>query len=298
MIKHLVINGGGPTGWISYGALKCLFKNEFIHINNIKSIYGTSAGAIIGVIISLKYDWTTLEDYFLKRPWEKVLKLEPDHFFEMYYNKGLFQFNLVKEVLTPLLTAKDLSENITLKEYYEYNNIDLHCFTVEQNSFQKVDLNHNTYPDLPLIKALEMTSAYPILFKPIVEDNKCYVDGGLLDNYPINECLKNEKCEEFEILGIKNKWTNINSSINNEMNLFQYLQTSFEQFVNFIQQTNTSSKTIRYEVKCLCDKNLLDYTKWLEYMTKKEKIEELMEEGKKYAELFLNYENELSQSAV
>ena len=118
MIKHLVINGGGPTGWISYGALKCLFKKEFIHINNIKSIYGTSAGAIIGVIISLKYDWTTLEDYFLKRPWEKVLKLEPDHFFEMYYNKGLFQFNNVKEVLTPLLTAKDLSENITLKEYY------------------------------------------------------------------------------------------------------------------------------------------------------------------------------------
>ena len=298
MIKHLVINGGGPTGWISYGALKCLFKNEFIHINNIKSIYGTSAGAIIGVIISLKYDWITLEDYFLKRPWEKVLKIEPDNFFEMYYNKGLFQFNLVKEVLAPLLTAKDLSENITLKEYYEYNNIDLHCFTVELNSFQKVDLNHNTYPDLPLIKALEMTSAYPILFKPIMEDNKCYVDGGLLDNYPINECLENEKCEEFEILGVKNKWADINSSINNEMNLFQYLQTSFEQMVNFIQQKNLSSKTIRYEVKCLCDKNLLDYTKWLEYMTKKEKIEELMEEGKKYAELFLNYENELCQSAI
>ena len=66
MIKHIVINGGGPTGWISYGALKCLFKKEFINIDNIKSIYGTSAGAIIGVIISLKYDWNTLEDYFLK----------------------------------------------------------------------------------------------------------------------------------------------------------------------------------------------------------------------------------------
>ena len=298
MIKHLVINGGGPTGWISYGALKCLFKKEFIHINNIKSIYGTSAGAIIGVIISLKYDWTTLEDYFLKRPWDKVLKIEPDHFFEMYYNKGLFQFNLVKEVLTPLLTAKDLSENITLKEYYEYNNIDLHCFTVELNSFQKVDLNHNTYPDLPLIKALEMTSAYPILFKPIIEDDKCYVDGGLIDNYPINDCLENENCDEKEILGIKNKWASINININNEMNLFQYLQTSFGKIVEFIQKNNTSSKTIHYELKCLCNKNLLDYTKWLEYMTKKEKIEELMEEGKEYAELFLNYENELSQGAI
>tara|TARA_R110002020_G_scaffold238575_4_gene451115 strand:- start:1161 stop:2057 length:897 start_codon:yes stop_codon:yes gene_type:complete len=298
MIKHLVINGGGPTGWISYGALKCLFEKKFIHINNIKSIYGTSAGAIIAVIISLKYDWITLEDYFLKRPWDKVLKIEPDHFFEMYYNKGLFQFNLVKEVLTPLLTAKDLSENITLKEYYEYNNIDLHCFTVELNSFQKIDLNHNTYPDLPLIKALEMTSAYPILFKPIIDDDKCYIDGGLIDNYPINECLENQNCDEKEILGIKNKWSSINSNINNEMNLFQYLQTSFGKIVEFIQKNNTSSKTIHYELKCLCNKNLLDYTKWLEYMTKKEKIEELMEEGKEYAELFLNYENELSQSTI
>ena len=298
MIKHLVINGGGPTGWISYGALKCLFEKKFIHINNIKSIYGTSAGAIIAVIISLKYDWITLEDYFLKRPWDKVLKIEPDHFFEMYYNKGLFQFNLVKEVLTPLLTAKDLSENITLKEYYDYNNIDLHCFTVELNSFQKIDLNHNTYPDLPLIKALEMTSAYPILFKPIIDDDKCYIDGGLIDNYPINECLENQNCDEKEILGIKNKWSSINSNINNEMNLFQYLQTSFGKIVEFIQKNNTSSKTIHYELKCLCNKNLLDYTKWLEYMTKKEKIEELMEEGKEYAELFLNYENELSQSTI
>ena len=33
-------------------------------------------------------------------------------------------------------------------------------------------------------------------------------------------------------------------------------------------------------------------------MTKKEKIEELIEEGKKYAELFLNYENELRQSTI
>lgn len=298
MIKHLVINGGGPTGWISYGALKCLFKKEFIHIDNIKSIYGTSAGAIIGVIISLKYDWITLEDYFLKRPWDKVLKIEPDHFFEMYYNKGLFQFNLIKEVLTPLLTAKDLSENITLKEYYEYNNIDLHCFTVELNSFQKIDLNHNTYPDLPLIKALEMTSAYPILFKPVIDNDKCYIDGGLINNYPINECLENENCDEKEILGIKNKWVNVNSSINNEMNLFQYLQTSFGKIIEFIQMNSTSPKTIHYELKCLCNKNLLDYTKWLEYMTKKDKIEELMDDGKEYAELFLNYENELSQSAV
>ena len=46
MIKHIVINGGGPTGIMCYGALKCLFENKFIQIENIQSVYGTSAGAI------------------------------------------------------------------------------------------------------------------------------------------------------------------------------------------------------------------------------------------------------------
>jgi predicted acylesterase/phospholipase RssA len=300
MIKHIVINGGGPTGIMCYGALKCLFENKFIQIENIQSVYGTSAGAIIAAIILLKYDWTTLDDYILKRPWNKVFKLEPDHFFEMYTSKGLFQFDLVKEFLKPLLTAKDLTEEVTLKEFYEFNGIDFHCFTVEMNSFQKIDLSHTSHPDLPLLKALNMSSAVPILFKPIIDEDKCYVDGSLLDNYPINECISGQKCQPDEILGIKNKWASDEETmINNDMNILQYLQSSLGQLVNHIQLAHNSTLTpIRYELKCLCNKNMGDYTKWFEYLTNREKAKELIDEGKLYAELFMNYEKELGQSTV
>lgn len=300
MIKHIVINGGGPTGIMCYGALKCLFENKFIQLENIQSVYGTSAGAIIAAIILLKYDWTTLDDYILKRPWNKVFKLEPDHFFEMYTSKGLFQFDLVKEFLKPLLTAKDLTEEVTLKEFYEFNGIDFHCFTVEMNSFQKIDLSHTSHPDLPLLKALNMSSAVPILFKPIIDEDKCYVDGSLLDNYPINECISGQKCQPDEILGIKNKWASDEETmINNDMNILQYLQSSLGQLVNHIQLAHNSTLTpIRYELKCLCNKNMGDYTKWFEYLTNREKAKELIDEGKLYAELFMNYEKELGQSTV
>jgi len=297
MIKHLVINGGGPTGLLCYGAIKHLFEKEFIGIDNIKSIYGTSSGAIAAVIISLKYDWKTLDDYLLKRPWDKVFKIEPDNFIDMYYNKGMFQVSMVKEILEPLLTAKDLTEEITLKEYYEYNHIDLHLFTVEMNSFQKIDLSHKTHPDLSLITALEMSSAVPILFKPVIVDDKCYVDGSLFDNYPINECLQNEQCSEDEVLGIKNTWSNLEQTINNEMNIFQYLQASMSKIIKFIQIDSTP-KPIRYELKCICDKKLADYSTWFEYLTNVEMMKELMEEGKTFAELFLHYEKELNQSAI
>ena len=292
MIKYLVINGGGPTGIMSYGSLKYLFQHDFIQLKNIRSIYGTSIGAILGVIIALNYDWKTLDDYFLKRPWNKVFTLEPHDFFEMYSNKGLFQFDLVKELLNPLLTAKDLSENITLKEFYDFTNIDFHCYTSEMNSFEKVDLNYRTFPNTKLITALEMTSAVPVLFKPVFDENRCYVDGGLFDNYPVNECLKNENCNIDEILGIKNKWINRDFTIKSDMNLFQYLQCSFSQIVRHIQK-ETTSKELKYEIKCLCDANMSDYTQWLEYITNREKIAELMEKGEQYGELFFNYEKEM-----
>lgn len=294
MIEHIVINGGGPTGLISYGALKYLFEQEFIDMANIKSIYGTSIGAIVGVILSLRYDWVTLDDYFIKRPWEKVFKIEPDNLFEMYYSKGLFQFSIVREILKPLLSAKDLSENITLSEYNEYTKIDHHFFTVELNSFEKIDLNHKTHPDLSLLSALEMSCAVPILCKPVITDNKCYVDGGLFDNYPINECLKNEKCTEYQVLGIRNKWTQDDISITDNMNLFQYLQVSLQKIVKHVQKDNIP-KAIRYEVKCLCDENVSEISNWIVYMTDREKRLELIKSGKNYAELFFNYEKELGQ---
>jgi len=292
MIKHIVINGGGPSGLLSYGALKYLFENDFVNIENIKSIYGTSIGGIFGVMLSLKYDWKTLDDYIMKRPWDKVFKLEPDDLFGLYYNKGLFSFNLVEEFLKPLLEAKDLSLSITLKEYYDYNNIDHHFFAAEINSFTKIDISHKTHPELGLIKALEMTTAIPIFFKPVFLDGKCYIDGGLLNNYPVKDCLDNEGCKDTEILGIKNKYTN-KLNIHENMNLLEYLQGLQGMIITHMQKEHQLDDVIPYEVKCVCEKNMSNYSEWLSYITEQEKRIELIEQGVTYGELFLNYHKQL-----
>ena len=45
MIQHIVINGGGPTGWMTYGALKYLFETKvflkivFAFRNDWKELY-------------------------------------------------------------------------------------------------------------------------------------------------------------------------------------------------------------------------------------------------------------------
>jgi predicted acylesterase/phospholipase RssA len=295
MIKHIVITGGGPTGLISYGALKYLFKKGFVNIENIKSIYGTSIGGIFGTMISLNYDWDTLDDYIMKRPWEKVFYINPDDFFNLFYTKGLFSFNVVQEFLSKLLEAKDLSINITLKEFYEYTNIDHHYFTVEADTLKRIDLSYKTHPNLSLIKALEMTTAFPIFCKPVFWENKCYIDGGLLDNYPVKLCIENEKCDKTEILGIRNKYSlNSKQNIQENMNLLEYLQIILGNIVIKLQSEHLMEEFIPYEVNCFCDKNISNYTEWVSYITEVDKRKELVNYGEDCSEIFLKYHQQLA----
>ena len=41
------------------------------------------------------------------------------------------------------------------------------------------------------------------MFQPLVQDNKCYFDGGLFANYPVEQCLKLvDEVKIDEILGV------------------------------------------------------------------------------------------------
>ena len=57
----------------------------------------------------------------------------------IWNKKGIFNEDIIKKILNPLLIAKDLSETITLKELYEYNNINIHLLCkllkIIQNKF-------------------------------------------------------------------------------------------------------------------------------------------------------------------
>jgi predicted acylesterase/phospholipase RssA len=295
MIKHLVISGGGPTGLLAYGALKNLSETNFFDVNKLESIYATSIGSIIAILITLKYDWNTLDDYIIKRPWEKIFTINPNDFLNLFLNNGLFSFSVCEVILKDLLEAKDLSLNITLSEYYQYNNINLNIFATELNSMSSVILSHNSFPNLTLVKAIEMSTCYPLLFKPIFYEDLCYVDGGLFSNYPLKECIEREKCKENEILAIKNLWTRKQDLFNEEQNLFQFIYKSTNKIIKHLQNIDDSIK-IPYEVNCLCNKKMGNELEWINFINEREKRIELIDEGIKYSSLFLNYVEQLDSN--
>merc|ERR1711871_1223853 len=129
MIKHLVISGGGPTGFLTYGAARYLSQNNFWNIANVESIYGTSIGAFLGAVLALNLSWDYLDDYFIETKWDKVLNLRPNNFIDAYSSKGIIQPDFIRDSMEPLFNEKELDLNINLKEFYEFNKIDFHLYT-------------------------------------------------------------------------------------------------------------------------------------------------------------------------
>lgn len=302
-IKYIVISGGGPTGLLSYGAIQYLSKEKFWELKNIKGIYGCSIGSYLAIVLSLGYDWDWLNDYFIKRPWNKIISSNQLSFIDAFNKKGLFGEEIVAEMLLPLLSAKDLSKTITLKELYDYNHIDIHLYTTNINTsrFSKVDISHSTHPDLTVIKAVSMSMAYPFIFKPVFMKDDCFIDGGLLNNYPVNDCIAQTKCLEEEILAFKNIWimnndntnTNTNPNIINEQSssIIDYLIVLLKKMQNEINTENLQ-KEVKYTVRCLVE-DLDNYQSWLKALSCEEMRGKLIKNGNYHAKLFLSYINNL-----
>ena len=293
-IKHLVIGGGGPFGLSAFGALKDLHDKEFWNIKNIKSIYATSIGALLAVYLSLKYDYEYINEYLVKRPWEKLFEeIGVENILELYNNKGLINpYSIFLKKYAILFEAKGLEPNITMKDFYEYSGIEFNFITCDANRFNRCIISHKTYPDLELITALCMTSAFPLIFTPVIVDDKCYIDGGIFSNYAVNICLEETGCKHEEILGIKKyQSSDINDDlITEESSVIDFLEKITLNIFNRISDELVLKK-IPYEI--VCNMNIFTtYDSWTQVPFSSEHRSNLISYGIKTAEE--NYESFVS----
>ena len=236
-IKHIVISGGGISGFTAYGILRESAKSGFWDIKNIRSFYGTSIGGIISVILCLQFDWDTMDDYIIKRPWNKVFKLDMYSIYNSIETVGLFDIKTIEQVFEPLFKAKDLNMNITMKEFYEKIGIEIHLYSTELNETKLVDISYKTHPDWTVIESIYCSCCLPILFSPYCKGEEIYYDGGLFNNYPLNNCCK--EVEDYnEIFGIRTNVVDKNKKLNGQFSLFDYLGTLIRNIIIKLEINN------------------------------------------------------------
>ena len=221
IIKHIVISGGGPTGLTYYGVLKEANNMGLWKYEDIKTMYGTSVGSMLAVILCLQYDWETIDDYLIKRPWNNVFKFNMHYILDSYSKRGIFNIKIIEEIFSPLFKGKDISIDVTMKEFYELTNKELHLFSTEINNYELIDFSYKTHPDWKLIEVIYCSSCLPILFSPYLIDDECYCDGGMLCNYPLEKCIENGANPD-EIIGVRMFEKETNNTVTDNSTLFDY----------------------------------------------------------------------------
>lgn len=319
IIKHLVISSGGPAGHMMYSILRTLNLKGVWDFKNIKSIYGSSVGSYIAVIIALQYDWQVMDDYLIKRPWEKIFastsgpinssdtadssssaasalsdaKNKLDYVFRLYNHHGLYGLKEFTDALRPALQGKDIPTNVTFQEFYDKTGIEVHFIVTEMNKFQSVDFSYKTHPTQSLVEACYMSCCYPFGFTPIYRDGCCYIDGGIINDYPVNECLCEQKCNIDEILGIKMLWEKKPANLSEKSSVLQFVSTFFNQIkANLFE--NRPTKPIPNEVVCVS--KVFSSQDWINWVKDENYRRELVLRGETFANVFLSYRRNFLES--
>ena len=164
----LALSGGGIRGIAHAGVLKALEDNNI----KIDFIGGTSAGGIIAVLYAMGYSpyyiYVLFQRYAKKITGNRLEKI----FDQISDNKGIKK---IKDIKMPIaIPAVDIKN--TTKYVFTNNKPD-------KNSFKYIG-------NISVGKAIRATSCFPGVFKPVKYKDHLFLDGGILDNVPVEEVRK------------------------------------------------------------------------------------------------------------
>jgi predicted acylesterase/phospholipase RssA len=304
VVKHIVFSGGGPIGMVEYGAIKYLTEKKFIEYKNIESIYAISIGGIVGLIYILNYDWEWMDDFLIKRPWNKLVNFSYSSYINILYEKGLINKTVLVNAFEPLFLAKNIPLNITLLEFYNLTKIEFNIFACCLDELQQKKFNYITTPDVELLDALYISLTIPIMFVPLYINNSFYLDGGIIVGCPINQCIAEKQCDHDEILCFMNnksdpidlsnsfysKYSDLDSKkISNESNFFEYIFFLIKKFVVKVANVENDIVThIKNSINGALSYNGLDKEYWAHVINCQTEREHLINLGVIQAEKFLD----------
>ena len=206
LVDTLVLSGGGARGLYYIGIFKKLEEKSILE--KINNYAGSSIGAFFCVLLNIGYNTKELIDFFLLFNLDKIKKLTPSNFLT---NLGLDEGKHFEFVLEKMFEIKKINKNITFKELYTKTKKELFITGVCINEKKCHYFSHKTTPNMQIIMAIRISTAMPIYFAPVKYNNKLWIDGGIINNYPIdifrnnlNKVLGIYLQEKFEYTSINN----------------------------------------------------------------------------------------------
>lgn len=183
-LKNLVLSGGGVTALGFLGILKLLYEHDLI--KEIEHYIGTSMGAIISYLLTIGFTHNELLEFSKLFNFSKITEdIKLDNFL---CNYGFIDMNNIKIILKNISNVKNIDNDITFIQHYEKTKKKLSITGTCLSDFKLYYFNYENTPDMKIFDAILISCCIPLLFQPIEHDNKCWIDGGIINNFPIDYC--------------------------------------------------------------------------------------------------------------
>ena len=242
MEHNLVFSGGGLHTIAFIGSIKYL--TEINQLDNIKNVLGSSGGSIIALMFVLNIPYTRMIELMIEinklYKEQKIHKLGFNTITNVYNNLGVFGNEFTHIVIDKIFNEKNMSNNITFLELTKLTgkNLIISVSNLTQNKIEYISIN--TYPEMSVKTAIDMSTAIPIIFKPIKYYNDLYVDSLVFNNFPIDYFQQST----FDTLGLKIKQNNNND---NKITFTKYLYMLFKNIIYKKDPSNFKICTINIE---------------------------------------------------
>jgi NTE family protein len=265
----ICFSGGGIKGISFIGVIEYLEKKLYINTKNINNWVGTSIGAIFAFIYSLGYTTYEIKKIILEFNFNK---LEPNIDIDCLLEfNGIDNGNKFIYIMKQFIKKKFNIEEISFSQLFQLTNNKLTIIGTNFSKGTEAVFNIDNTPDMLIIDALRISISIPIIFTPILYNSDYYIDGAIINNFPI------KYCNPLTTLGIY-----IKSGSFNQLNNIITLITGCLSIMSDV----VSLKDCSYKIPYIIEINDTEYefAKFdIDYNTKLK----IINMGKKYAKLYL-----------
>lgn len=200
IIKNLVFEGAGMRGIAYCGAIQELESRNMMH--TVERTGGTSAGAIMALIVSLGYTGKETEAIIGSTNFKQFN--DGRYLFAGGINRlnkyfGWYRGKQFEKWLSKIIEEKTGNENITFEELHQKGFKDLYVTGTCLNRQSLVILSRKTYPNMKVKDAVRISMSIPLYFEAVFIDKDgkvinhpkkkdsldIMVDGGFTGNFPI-----------------------------------------------------------------------------------------------------------------
>ncbi|MCF6213369.1 MAG: patatin-like phospholipase family protein [Flavobacteriaceae bacterium] len=191
----LVLSGGGAKGFAHIGAIKVLEEAGV----RIDYIGGTSMGAIVGALYAAGYNANQLDSIITHTDFTNILQDKLPRSSKSFYQKENDEKYVItlpikgKSIGLPSAISKgqnvfNLFSRLTehVHDIQDFNNLPIPflCIATDLETGKPVVLNHGFLPEV-----IRASGSFPTLLEPVEIDGKLLADGGIANNFPVQEVI-------------------------------------------------------------------------------------------------------------